>query len=144
MKHVSRQESVNSKMTQERNGQVATEFILLLPYLCALILIFIMFILYCVRSQTAMYTGFMAARVYNVQETEEKVMQQINGLIPNSHPELQTTESELMLSTKMPLFQISKFAAWNFTTTNPFVLEPKTACAYEDNPLMDAELEECQ
>lgn len=142
MKRASQPENANLK----NKGQTATELVLLLPYLCAMFLVFVMFVVFCVRSQTALYAGFMAARVYNVSGgNEEMAGEELNRLLPHSEIAVAAEDGFLSVRSKISApFRLGINDNWTFLTKTPVVLEPKTACAYEDNPMMDVKTEDCQ
>lgn len=134
-------------------GQIATEFVLVLPWLCAALLIFVMFIIFCARAQLAVYAGYMAGRVYGVwpetipqgnQGREDMVRNELEGLLPKSDIEFKNVGNELEVTSKItaPL-RFGILNEWNFITRVPVVIEPMYACVGEDNALPTAVQEDC-
>lgn len=135
-------------------GQIATEFVLVLPWLCGALLGFILLILFCVRAQLATYAGFMGSRVYGVWPEqvsgepyrEEMLLAQLNGILQS--PEWlqyeRIADSLVVESTKMPPFDMMNvISLWDFRTETPVVIEPMTACDGEDNKIQSAEVQPC-
>ncbi len=90
-------------------GQSATEFILVLPWLCAALLAVVILVELCMKAQLSTYTGFMANRVY--------------GVWPENFRD-DMVNRELRALSNAAGFEV---------TDRP--LEPMRSCEGEDNPL---------
>jgi hypothetical protein len=129
-----------------KNGQVVTEFVLALPWVCAALLVFVMFVLFLVRSQQVIYAGFMADRVAMVWPKDPVKMAnlELNKLLKGFDVtyEIISENSSINYATPSP-FRFGIFDVWQFKTESLLAMQPSSACEGEDNPLPFAIPEEC-
>lgn len=72
------------------------------------------------------------------------VSDQLKGLMPMSEIKIEFENDNLKVeSAILSPFRFRIKDVWKFHTSMPVVVEPKFACVYEDNPLMDVTPENC-
>jgi ABC-type sugar transport system permease subunit len=138
-------------------GQIAAEFVLILPYLAAFLFAFILFVVFCVRISLFDYASFMASRVDRVWPdgsgiSDAQVMMEVYGLMPNSGNEWKRDGASADLRVLgQPPFLLAGFdmfgALWDINASVPVASEPSNICAgddAEDNALVAGEETSCQ
>ncbi len=138
---------------KQLKGQIATEFVLVLPWLCGALLGFILLILFCARAQLATYAGFMGSRVYGVwpenvdgDATRALVMdKELKGLLQDPDELNHVNDGGILKvrSAKSAPYLMNTLSVWEFETRTPVVIEPMTACDGEDNQIGAAEVMPC-
>jgi|GEM_PF-6025594 len=122
-------------------GQIAAEFVLLLPCVCGALLLFIICAVYLVRGNNAIYAGFMASRVYSVWPEEKRdaiTSAELARLLKGVETGFEAGPDGVMkvISVMGAPFKFgTSLDIWSFETNTPFAIEPEYSCEEEDNPL---------
>lgn len=133
-------------------GQSATEFVLVLPWICLALIIFVAFTLYMFRVHLANYTGFMAARAYSVWPEEVRIsaaLAEAKTLLKGMSVDVDIKDEMLNVRSKMPspfgIFSDGEIVGktWRFETNTQVVSEPSYFCSEDDNGLLTGRPEAC-
>lgn len=124
-------------------GMMVAEFVLVIPWFCALLVAFMGFLIFYVHSQQAIYAGFMAGRVYEVWPEkvpgtnfgrDDVVNLQLKSVFPGVSADYKVDDEGL---------KVDFNDRWNLSFRRSLIVEPMSVCEEEDNKLPTAEAIKC-